>query len=67
VSKWHLAKCDKHWIRGRNMVMLEQKASNEIQGAWEDNGFRLVLKEGELSMGRRRLEHRLQARASRRG
>lgn len=47
--------------------MLEQKASSEIQGAWEDNGFWLVLKEGELSMGRRRLEHRLQARASRMG
>ena len=59
MSKWHLAKCDKHWIRGRNRVMLEQQASSEIHGAWEDNGFQSVLKEGELSTGRRRLEHHL--------
>lgn len=44
--------------------MLEQKASVETQGAWEDDG-QLAFKEGELSMGRRKLEPCLQAKASR--
>lgn len=34
--------------------MLEQKTSTEIQGAWEDDGFQLALKEEELFMGRKK-------------
>lgn len=41
--------------------MLGQKASVETQGAWEGGGFQLALKEGELSLGRRKLEQYLQA------
>lgn len=44
--------------------MLQQKAFVETQEAWEDGG-QLAFKEEKLSKGRRKLEHCLRAKASR--